>query len=125
MFTYTFSALMFTFSIHFQLSLNGLTGEVKFDYEGLRTDFVLDVIELTMSGMQKVGEWTTENGFFANRPPPKIVEQDQRSLVNKSFVVITAIVSVAFTSLLSASLADTHTPLLQTLLLCKNPCMSA
>nr|AKI28993.1 ionotropic receptor CG5621 [Bactrocera dorsalis] len=73
------------------LSLTGLTGEVKFDYEGLRTDFVLDVIELTMSGMQKIGEWKTEGGFFANRPPPKIVEVDQRSLVNKSFVVITAI----------------------------------
>lgn len=75
--------------------MNGLTGEVKFDYEGLRSDFTLDVIELSMSGMQKIGEWKTEDGFIANRPPPKIVEQDQRSLVNKSFVVITAIVSLS------------------------------
>ncbi|XP_067617877.1 glutamate receptor ionotropic, kainate 2 isoform X2 [Eurosta solidaginis] len=73
------------------LSLNGLTGEEKFDYEGLRTDFQLDVVELSMSGMQKIGEWKTEDGFTANRPAPKVVEQDQRSLVNKSFVVITAI----------------------------------
>ncbi|XP_017466908.1 PREDICTED: glutamate receptor ionotropic, kainate 2 isoform X2 [Rhagoletis zephyria] len=73
------------------LSLSGLTGEVKFDYEGLRTDFVLDIIELSMSGMQKIGEWRTEDGFIANRPPPVVVEQDQRSLVNKSFIVITAI----------------------------------
>ncbi|XP_053945127.1 glutamate receptor ionotropic, kainate 2 isoform X1 [Anastrepha ludens] len=73
------------------LSLSGLTGEVNFNYEGLRTDFALDVIELAPSGMQKIGEWKTGVGFIPNRPPPTVVEPDQRSLVNKSFVVITAI----------------------------------
>ncbi|XP_030369659.1 glutamate receptor ionotropic, kainate 2 isoform X2 [Scaptodrosophila lebanonensis] len=74
------------------LTLNGLTGTIQFDYEGLRTDFTLEVIELTVSGMQKIGEWSGKDGFQMNRPAPAIsMEPDMRSLVNKSFVVITAI----------------------------------
>ncbi|XP_023035438.1 glutamate receptor ionotropic, kainate 2 isoform X3 [Drosophila willistoni] len=74
------------------LTLNGLTGPIRFDYEGLRTDFQLDVIELTVSGMQQIGQWSSEGGFEPNRPPPAhSLEPDIRSLVNKSFVVITAI----------------------------------
>uniref|UniRef100_A0A1B0AWL5 Ionotropic glutamate receptor C-terminal domain-containing protein n=1 Tax=Glossina palpalis gambiensis TaxID=67801 RepID=A0A1B0AWL5_9MUSC len=74
------------------LSIKGLSGDIKFDYEGLRTDFLLDIIELTVSGLQKIGSWSTDEGASLDRPPASISsEPDQRSLVNKSFVVITAI----------------------------------
>ncbi|KAI8046451.1 hypothetical protein M5D96_002661 [Drosophila gunungcola] len=74
------------------LTLSGLTGPIRFDYEGLRTDFELEVIELAVSGMQKIGQWSAEDGFEENRPAPAhSLEPDMRSLVNKSFVVITAI----------------------------------
>ncbi|XP_030558727.1 glutamate receptor ionotropic, kainate 2 isoform X1 [Drosophila novamexicana] len=74
------------------LSLNGLTGPIHFDYEGLRTDFQLEVIELGVSGMQQIGQWSTEAGFEMNRPAPAhTLEPDMRSLMNKSFVVVTAI----------------------------------
>ncbi|KAH8323007.1 hypothetical protein KR074_002938, partial [Drosophila pseudoananassae] len=74
------------------LTLNGLTGPIRFDYEGLRTDFELEVIELAVSGMQKIGQWSGEDGFQQNRPAPAhSLEPDMRSLVNKSFVVVTAI----------------------------------
>ncbi|KAM8707036.1 hypothetical protein ACLKA7_011186 [Drosophila subpalustris] len=74
------------------LTLNGLTGAIRFDYEGLRTDFQLEVIELSVSGMQQVGQWSTEGGLQMNRPaPPHTLEPDMRSLMNKSFVVVTAI----------------------------------
>ncbi|BFF90889.1 glutamate receptor ionotropic kainate 3 [Drosophila madeirensis] len=74
------------------LTLNGLTGPIHFDYEGLRTDFQLEVIELAVSGMQKIGLWSGEDGFQANRPAPALsLEPDMRSLVNKSFIVVTAI----------------------------------
>jgi len=44
--------------------------------------------------MQKIGQWSGEDGFQENRPAPAhSLEPDMRSLVNKSFVVITAIVS--------------------------------
>ncbi|XP_017856484.1 PREDICTED: glutamate receptor ionotropic, kainate 2 isoform X1 [Drosophila arizonae] len=74
------------------LSLNGLTGQIHFDYEGLRTDFQLEVIELGVSGMQKIGQWSSADGFEMNRPAPAhTLEPDMRSLMNKSFVVVTAI----------------------------------
>ncbi|KAH8418012.1 hypothetical protein KR222_010349, partial [Zaprionus bogoriensis] len=74
------------------LTLNGLTGAIRFDYEGLRTDFQLEVIELSVSGMQQIGQWSTEGGFEMNRPAPAhTLEPDMRSLMNKSFVVVTAI----------------------------------
>lgn len=77
--------------------MTGLTGEIKFDYEGLRTEFVLEIVELTVSGMQKIGTWNSEDGITIDRPSaPVSLEPDQRSLVNKSFVVITAIVSKYF-----------------------------
>ncbi|XP_017849652.1 glutamate receptor ionotropic, kainate 2 isoform X2 [Drosophila busckii] len=74
------------------LTLNGLTGAIHFDYEGLRTDFQLEVIELGVSGMLKVGEWSSEGGFEMKRPPlMHTLEPDMRSLMNKSFIVVTAI----------------------------------
>lgn len=79
----------------FKLTIEGLSGEIKFDYEGLRSEFNLDVVELTVSGVQKIGSWTPEEGVTIDRPAPVVSgEQDMRSLVNKSFVVITAIVSM-------------------------------
>lgn len=72
-----------------------MSGEIKFDHQGLRTDFTLEIIELAVSGMQKVGTWKPSEGIALNRPaPPALVEQDMRTLVNKSFVVITAIVRI-------------------------------
>lgn len=77
------------------MTLNGLTGPIRFDYEGLRTDFQLEVIELSVSGMQQIGQWSTEGGFEMNRPAPAhTLEPDMRSLMNKSFVVVTAIVGI-------------------------------
>lgn len=77
------------------MTLNGLTGPIRFDYEGLRTDFQLEVIELSVSGMQQIGQWSTEGGFQMNRPAPAhTLEPDMRSLMNKSFVVVTAIVGI-------------------------------
>ncbi|XP_055852897.1 glutamate receptor ionotropic, kainate 2-like isoform X2 [Episyrphus balteatus] len=74
------------------LSVSGLTGEIKFDNQGLRTDFQLETIELNPSGLSNVGSWSTSDGFSINRkPPPVALEVDQRSLVNRSFVVITAL----------------------------------
>ena len=34
--------------------MNGLTGRIKFDSRGLRTDFELEIVELKKSGLQKV-----------------------------------------------------------------------
>ncbi|XP_055904035.1 glutamate receptor ionotropic, kainate 2 isoform X1 [Eupeodes corollae] len=74
------------------LSISGITGEIKFDNEGLRTDFELETIELNPLGLSNIGTWSTSDGFVMNRKPlPNTLDVDQRSLVNKSFVVITAL----------------------------------
>ncbi|XP_055907336.1 glutamate receptor ionotropic, kainate 2-like isoform X2 [Eupeodes corollae] len=74
------------------LSISGITGELKFDNQGLRTDFQLDTIELTSSGLSKIGTWSSSQGFSINRKPiQNSFEVDNRSLVNKTFVVITAL----------------------------------
>ncbi|XP_065364338.1 glutamate receptor ionotropic, kainate 2 isoform X3 [Calliphora vicina] len=80
--------------VNYMKSLNmaGLTGEIKFDYEGLRTEFLLEIVELTVSGMQRIGTWKSDEGITIDRPATVVsMDLDQRSLVNKSFVVITAI----------------------------------
>ena len=39
------------------VEMDGLTGKVKFDQEGLRTDFTLEIIDLKKAGLTKVGFW--------------------------------------------------------------------
>ena len=49
--------------------MKGLTGDIKFDLRGFRTDFTLDVIELKQEGLVKVCK------TFVNRnmSPPNIL----------------------------------------------------
>jgi hypothetical protein len=74
--------------------LHGLTGLVQFDHEGLRTNIALDIVELSYNGLQRIGTWnSTENdGLRITRllPPPS--RQDNESLQNKTFIVLTALV---------------------------------
>ena len=36
------------------VELEGLTGRIKFDLQGLRTDFLLDIVQLRRRGLEKV-----------------------------------------------------------------------
>lgn len=76
-----------------QSMLHGLTGLVQFDNEGLRTNIALDIMELSYNGLQRIGAWnSTENdGLRITRllPPPS--GQDNESLQNKTFIVLTAL----------------------------------
>lgn len=38
-----------------QAEIDGLSGKVKFDHSGRRTDFTLDIVELQRAGLEKVG----------------------------------------------------------------------
>ncbi|XP_037036366.1 glutamate receptor ionotropic, kainate 2-like [Bradysia coprophila] len=67
--------------------VQGLTGEVKFDNRGYRSSFAVDVIELTSSGIVKVGMW--DGNLNIARPEPKeSVATDDGSLKNTTFVVM-------------------------------------
>ena len=39
---------------YFEVEMDGLTGKVKFDQFGLRTDFQLEIVELKKKGLEKV-----------------------------------------------------------------------
>ena len=49
------------------VEMNGLTGKVKFDKHGIRTDFTLDIVELKRPGLEKVGSWYEVDGIKFSR----------------------------------------------------------
>lgn len=76
-----------------QKSLKKLSGLVKFDYEGFRSDFTLNIIEVTKTGLQNVGTWNSTEGINITRlHATDHVSGGENSLQNKSFVVLIALV---------------------------------
>ncbi|XP_057655882.1 glutamate receptor ionotropic, kainate 2-like [Diorhabda carinulata] len=65
----------------------GLTGQVKFDNQGFRSNFELTVFELLEGGITDVGTWSFSKGLNITRAKDTIEEEDKESLRNKSFVV--------------------------------------
>ena len=45
---------MYIKQVCLQVEMKGLTGTIKFDQHGLRTDFSLEVVELRKEGLSKV-----------------------------------------------------------------------
>ena len=39
-----------------KVEMDGLTGKIKFDQYGFRTDFQLEIVELKKKGLQKVNQ---------------------------------------------------------------------
>ena len=48
------SLMFFYLCFYLQVEMDGLTGKIKFDQRGQRTDFELDIIELKRDGLTKV-----------------------------------------------------------------------
>lgn len=78
----------------------GLSGQIKFDASGLRTQFGMDLMELQMPGLVKVGTWNSLDKLNLAR-----VEEDKAGagidhpMANKTFTITTVLVG------------HTHTPL--------------
>lgn len=83
--------------------MRGLTGVIKFDNQGFRTNFVLDVIELTRDGLIKIGTWNSTEGVNFTRTYGEVYTQIVESLQNKTFIVTTILVSILLT-LISTSI---------------------
>lgn len=69
-----------------------MTGEIKFDNKGYRSNFAVDVIELTSSGISKVAIWNSTEVLNISRKYESTSVIDDGSLRNKTFIVITALV---------------------------------
>nr|CAD7395568.1 unnamed protein product [Timema cristinae] len=75
-----------------QSVFKGLTGMVQFDNEGFRTNMLLDIMELGMTGLHKVGTWNSTEGLNLTRISKASTEiPGDDILLNKTLVVLTAI----------------------------------
>lgn len=71
------------------ININGLTGNVKFDQHGFRSDFNLKILQLSQEGLKEVGEWTPHVGINMTGNYSKAYQEAIQSLKNKTLVVTT------------------------------------
>nr|QUP79591.1 ionotropic receptor 5 [Monochamus saltuarius] len=72
-------------------SHEGLTGLIRFNTEGFRTDFQLDLFELREGGIINIGTWNTSHGLSVTKKTINEPKIDDDSLQNKTFIVITTL----------------------------------
>ena len=73
--------------------MEGLSGKIRFDGAGFRSDFQLDIVELKREGLVRVGRWDPSNGANFTRNYSKISTEVVESLHNKTLIVSTILVS--------------------------------
>lgn len=66
------------------MNVNGLTGNIKFDDHGQRTDFTLDVIEYKKTGFRKSGTWDPRNKVTITRNLTSDESDVKEALRNKT-----------------------------------------
>lgn len=83
--------------------IDGITKSVKFDENGLRSEFEAQIFRLDTQGLVPTGSWSTENGItrlLDNSAPTEDVSAI--SLKNRTFIVLTSLVHGDFISLVLA-----------------------
>lgn len=78
--------------------MKGLTNLIKFDNQGFRTDFLLDIIELSPSGVRKVGDWNSTQGVNFTRSFGEQQQDIVENLKNKTLVVTAILVRFFWTT---------------------------
>lgn len=73
-----------------QVEIEGLTGDIRFNEDGRRTNYTLSVVEMSSnSDVIKVGEWSDQYRFkAADSPPDRVVQQNDYEK-NRTYVVTT------------------------------------
>lgn len=74
--------------------MKGLTNLIKFDHQGFRTDFLLDIIELSPIGFRRIGNWNSTQGVNFTRSFSETQKEIADNLRNKTLVVTTLLVSL-------------------------------
>jgi glutamate receptor, ionotropic, invertebrate len=75
------------FEFYSQVEMRGLTGVIKFDNQGFRSSFVLDIVELGREGLKPIGTWNSTQGVNFTRTFGETYTQIVESLHNKTLVV--------------------------------------
>ncbi|CAD7092223.1 unnamed protein product [Hermetia illucens] len=73
------------------VEMKGLTNVIKFDHQGFRTDFILDIVDLGPNGLRKIGTWNSSlpNGVNFTRTFRDQQREIEENLRNKTLVVTT------------------------------------
>ncbi|XP_050461328.1 glutamate receptor ionotropic, kainate 2-like isoform X2 [Cataglyphis hispanica] len=66
----------------------GLTGLVKFDRDGFRSNIQLDIVHLTENGLKKIGVWNSTNGKNIDWLPDTKKSDVELNLQNRTFIVL-------------------------------------
>ncbi|XP_068993638.1 glutamate receptor ionotropic, kainate 2-like isoform X2 [Neodiprion pinetum] len=69
----------------------GMTGLIKFDSSGYRSNFKLDLVRLDLDGLHKIGTWNKTQGISYIPKQPLFDPTAELSLRNKTFLVLIAI----------------------------------
>lgn len=84
-------------SIVIQMETRGLSGSVRFDSKGLRTDFTLEIVEINRQGvLQRSALWNPKTGINHTRSFGEIYDQIVENLQNKTFKVSSKLVTSHF-----------------------------
>lgn len=78
--------------ISFQTEMEGLTGLIKFDTAGFRSDFQLDVVRVTEDGLKKIGMWNSTSNVEWLLEAHVSSSVAELTLQNKTFIILIAIV---------------------------------
>ena len=69
-------------------AFSGLSGVIKFDTYGMRTDFSMEVLELQDTGLEPCGTWTNIDGLNMTREQDVTTTSNPVNIMaNKTFVV--------------------------------------
>lgn len=71
------------------VEMRGLTNVIRFDHQGFRTDFQLDIIELSPAGLREVGTWNVTQGINFTRTYGEHQQDIVENLKNKTLMVTT------------------------------------
>lgn len=72
--------------------MKGLSSVIKFDHQGFRTDFTLDIIEIGPTGLRKIGNWNSTQGVNFTRTFGEQQQEIAENLKNKTLIVTTILV---------------------------------
>ncbi|XP_065092491.1 glutamate receptor ionotropic, kainate 2 isoform X2 [Ochlerotatus camptorhynchus] len=75
------------------VEMRGLTDVIKFDHQGFRSDFVLDIVELGPQGLRKSGTWNSTSGVNFTRTYGDQQKEIVEILQNKTLIVTTILSS--------------------------------
>lgn len=74
-----------------KINMEGMSGKIKFDNNGRRTFFTLDVTQLMPTGFRKIGSWDPENRMTYTRTKSEMDRELYQSISNKTFIVVSRV----------------------------------